>query len=142
MLIDGMKVKDATEPRKLRITTRDCSLATFKTAEACAAARAVCRWKGVKEARVHLSRVYIRIGNVWYRYGTSRPLRSEIIAADRGGKFQPGDYWLEGIKPSQRGPQKKRSRRLDGSRPQKRLAPHVVQGIRPRGIVEFGGAGA
>jgi hypothetical protein len=55
----------------------------------------------VKEARVHLSRIYLRTNDTnWVRYQTPVELRQEIIAFDRGGVFEPREFKLTPITPS------------------------------------------
>ncbi len=54
------------------------------------------------EVRVHLSRVYVRTGRKWTRYKAANGLRTEIIAFDRGGSFEAGEYTLKPSPPSQR----------------------------------------
>jgi ribosomal protein L16/L10AE len=138
MKIDGLKVVDAVKPMILKITNDDCAKGNKKKAGSCAAARALCRSAKVEEARVHIGRVYVKAEGKWTRYMPSPALRSEIIAFDRGGKFEPGEYKLAALQPSVRANTRKKrkqkplSQRLDGSRPQKRLKPHIVSGIRDR----------
>lgn len=137
MKIAGTKVVDAKAPISLKITKRDCSTGSLKDPSACAAAKALCRLSDVKECRVHISRVYIKANGKWVRYGTPPALRSEIIAFDRGGKFEPGTYRLAAVQPTVRfGVRKTKPNRRDGSRPQKRYKPHVVKGIRSHGGTE------
>lgn len=144
MKINGLPVVDTDQKLPLQITKRDCSIGSLKEPSSCAAARAICRQPGIKEARVHISRVYVQIGKRWIRYMTPDSLRSEIIAFDRGGKFQPGEYTLLPIQPVARFDAKKKKRvpeNRDGSRPQKRLKAHVVKGIRSHGGTERKAAG-
>jgi hypothetical protein len=53
-------------------------------------------------ARVHVARTYLKIGNKWLRCITPESLRSEIVAFDRGGKFEPGEFELKAIPDSMR----------------------------------------
>ena len=89
-------VKDAKEDLILEILPRDVRGASLKSPDKCAAALACSRQLG-REARIHISRVYIKEngGNTWLRYVTSRSLRTEVIAFDRGGSFMPGTYLLK-----------------------------------------------
>lgn len=132
--IDGIPVIDAKKSIQLEINERDVKFADKKEPADCAAARACRRSLHAIEARIHLGRVYIRMnkGN-WNRYITSRPLRAEIIAFDRGGAFEPGEYSL--LAP---GPNKKLTgKRKGGIKPfirgasnKKRRKPHVVTNVR------------
>jgi hypothetical protein len=93
--IDGRPVIDAKKPLNLTITKNDIDKADAKEPAGCAVARACRRELHVVEARVHLARIYLRSneGN-WVRYMTPRAMRSEIIAFDRGGRFQPNTFQL------------------------------------------------
>ncbi len=88
--IDGKPVFDAKRPIKLNINKNDVDKADPKEPADCAVARACRRELRAKEVRVHLARVYVRTndGN-WTRYLTPKPMRTEIIAFDRGGHFHP-----------------------------------------------------
>src|SRR5262245_20886375 len=93
--IDGLPVIDAKKPLVLTITEADIQRADVKEPSKCAVARACHRALHAIEARVHLARIYIRAnkGN-WVRYMTPRAMRAEIIAFDRGGRFQPNTFRL------------------------------------------------
>lgn len=102
MEIAGKKVVDAKRPAKIVITVRDTKLGDNKNPSSCAAALAAKR--DVPEclsARVHIGRVYIEHKDKWVRYLTPEALRTEIVAFDRGGSFQPGDYVLKPPAPSE-----------------------------------------
>lgn len=136
MEINGVKVKDANKSLRLNITKNDVKLGATKDAASCAAARALCRLPEVEQARVHLGRTYLKMGEQWVRFQTPDALRSEIIAFDRGGQFAPGEYTLMKIQPSQRASVRRANKRPEnrnGTRPQKRIKPHVVEGVRDRG---------
>lgn len=95
------------EPLKVEITAADIRNGDNKNPSACAAARSLVRCNPeIKEARVHLSRTYVKVEKpngkkVWVRYKTPESLRTEIVAFDRGGKFEPGLYYLKPLQPSQ-----------------------------------------
>jgi hypothetical protein len=110
MEIAGKKVVDAKKPAKIVITARDARLGDNKNPSSCAAALAVKR--DIPEclsARVHIGRVYIEHKDKWVRYFTPDSLRSEIIAFDRGGSFQPGEYVLKAPAPSETGEAQKKA---------------------------------
>ncbi len=128
--IDGMPVIDAKRPVTLHITRADIQHSDPKRPERCAAALAIKRDLHAIEARVHLSRIYIRSnkGN-WQRYLTPTALKSEIVAFDRGGQFEPSEFVLKPAHPSQRlgvyrarGPHKTVGK--------KRRKPHVTRNVR------------
>jgi hypothetical protein len=91
-------------------------------------------WK-VKEARVHLSRIYVRCNEKnWVRYLTPRPMRSEIIAYDRGGDFLPSVYTVKPVSASKR-TGKKQGTNIDKNNKSRELRkkrkPYtVVKGVR------------
>lgn len=128
--IDGLPVVDAKAPLKITITAQDISNADRKDPAHCVAALACKREHHVQEVRVHLSRVYTRTnkGN-WQRYIVPRELRDEIIAYDRGGRFQPAEFVLAAPQPSKRsGAKRKRGPGL--TKGKKRKTPHVVTNVR------------
>ena len=66
-----------------------------KNSNCCAVAKACTRGLNVKAVKVHLTRLYLNTdGKCFTRYIVSGAMRSEIIAFDRGGRFQPGSYNL------------------------------------------------
>lgn len=139
MEINGKKVVDATKPVTIHIKPRDCTEGENKNPSSCAAARAVKR--DVPEcvsARVHIGRVYVETPTKWLRYSTPPALRTEIIAFDKGGTFQPGDYKLNAIQPSHRKGKRSGSdtNRNRSKKPRPLIAKikrHEVSGIRPKG---------
>jgi hypothetical protein len=107
MEIAGKRVVDATRSLHIVISPRDAADGRTKDPAGCAAARAIVRGfreEGVKQARVHLGRVYVEYPNKWVRYKTPSSLRAEIISFDRGNQasFMPGDYTLQKISPADR----------------------------------------
>ncbi len=103
MKIDGMLVVEAKSPITLNITKRDIGKGAAKDPRSCAAAKAARRmFPAADEVRVHLSRLYVRTGKKWTRYKVADGLRTEIIAFDRGGSFEAGEYMLRPSPPSQR----------------------------------------
>ena len=102
MKIDGLPVVNLKKKIRLVISERDCKSASKKAPEACAAAMAAMRQiPNCTEARVHVNRVYLKIGKVWHRGTAPNSLRSEIVAFDRGGTFAPGVYAINTLPPSQ-----------------------------------------
>lgn len=139
MTIKGLRVINARRPVTVTITPHDVGTGKDKAPKSCAAAKgAIHSIPNCVEARVHLSRVYIKRKdrNVWERYHTSAALRGEILAFDRGGRFEPGEYILQPMGKSER--QRKRSgsdtnrntKRNHVRKPRKTL--HVAQGVRHR----------
>lgn len=88
-------LRDATSHITLEILPKDIAAAHIKDPSGCVMAKACKRQLG-REARIHLTRVYIKKngGDTWIRYLVPSSLRGEIISFDRGGKFFPGRYVL------------------------------------------------
>lgn len=133
--IDGLPVVDAKEPIKLSVIKADIEKADTKEPANCAVARACRRELRAKEVRVHLSRVYVKTnkGN-WMRFKTPPAMRAEIIAFDRGGTFEEGNFTLQVIEKTKRlgsGYTKKyRKRRYAETGKRKRSSPHVLTNVR------------
>lgn len=135
MKIDGVKVKDATKKLDIVITKNDIKKGGNKDPSACAAAQCLLRLPNVSAARVHLKRTFVKQKNSdhWLRYNTPSALRSEIVAFDRGGTFQPGVYTLRTLSKSEKltgkrtgGPDKPR-KRASNKRPY-----HVLTNVRSK----------
>lgn len=143
-MTEKLKLIDAKKPVVIHITATDVRLGSLKQATACAAAKAICRQLTCDAARVHISRTYIKKEGKWVRYQTPVSLRNEIIAFDRGGVFEPGDYVLSPVQPSCKIGSRDRKEYMKeyNERPLRNRKsgrkPHVVKGIRSR----FIGAGA
>jgi hypothetical protein len=142
MKIAGTPVTDAKNDLRLHITKLDVRSGAKKNADACAAANALCRQEGCTEAKVHFTRAYIKKGKTWVRYYVPPALRSEIVAFDRGGTFEAGDYELKAMPPNMIEPRAK-SRGINKtkrkSHANKGLMPkavHITTGVRERMKVE------
>lgn len=132
--IDGIPVINARRPMTLTITPQDIAKADRKEPADCAVARACRRATHAKEVRVHLGRVYVRVndGN-WTRYMTPKYMRQEIIAFDRGGQFEPGEYTLSAPQPSKQSGKRqggKNPKAPSGGRGKKRKPYHIVTNVR------------
>lgn len=133
MQINGLPVVDAKKRITITISEQDVAKGKSKDPASCAAARA-CKREVPKctQARVHISRTYLKIKGRWMRYHTPVSLRSEIVAFDRGASFDPGTFVLAPLQPS-----KKATGRRQGSSKPKRKGPkrpyHHTVGVR-----EFG----
>ncbi len=132
--IDGMPVIDAKQSTTLHITKQDIARGDRKRPDKCAAALAIVREMHAIEARVHLSRIYIRTnkGN-WQRYVAPRSLRSEVVAFDRGGQFEEGAHYLHAPQPSIRLGAKRARYDAPGKwkkGKKRRQPPHVTRNVR------------
>ena len=99
MKIEGTAVKDADDHLTITVTKSDVRLGSAKKARSCAAAQAICRQTGATEARVHVSRAYVKKDGKWLRFATPPSMRNEIIAFDRGGIFAPSTRWFQSSPP-------------------------------------------
>jgi hypothetical protein len=149
MEINGKKVVDAKSKAVIHITQQDTVKGANKDPGACAAARAAKRdIVDCLSARVHIGRIYIEHKDKWVRYQTPDSLRTEIIAFDKGGSFQPGTYALRPMSPAHRETYRKKesgtntNRNKAGAHPAKqprkqlkiaKIKRHEVTGIRPSG---------
>jgi len=97
--VAGVTCVDATKDIILELLPKDINKAKRKSNSECSLAIA-CRRQLGHEARIHLTKVYIsRNGGgkieLWDRYIVPLRLRTEIVAFDRGGEMQPGEYTLK-----------------------------------------------
>jgi len=139
MKINGKKVVDAKQPLRIIITARDAAQGKNKDPGGCAAALAIVRGyrkEGVKNARVHVGRVYVEYNDRWVRYHTPANLKAEIISFDRGAspKFMQGEYNLQKIAPTDRlGARRKPAGPRSGKRARVARIHHQIEGVRSRG---------
>lgn len=140
MKIDGIEVKDSEEELTVKILPRDVKAGAAKNATSCAAAKALVRERKCQDARVHVNRTYLKEGDVWTRYKTPPSLRSEIIAFDRGGAFEPGEYTLLPVPPADRAEARTAARKVNNTK----RASHAAKGLRKKHVTtgirkQFGG---
>jgi len=129
--INGFPIVDATKNVVIKITKRDATREGLQDPASCAVARACKRDIHAPEVRVHRSRIYVRDGDKWLRFIASRALCFEIVAFDRGGVFQPGEYLLQKPQPCQKlGAERKRGDRKHGKRGGKLVPRHVMENVR------------
>ena len=140
--MSGKPIVNATEPLPFRVTDDDAKRAVPKDPERCAAALGLLRViPGVLSVRVQRSRTFVEFENRIERYETPEAIRTELVALDRGGKFQPDDYSLRPLPPSARpngkrtGGKVSRGARDKGSKdrtPKKpRIPAHHLEDVRP-----------
>ncbi len=133
MKINGKKVVNSTKPVVLEVTAIDIKTGDNKNPSQCAAAKACLRQLKVVSARVHVGRTYIELPDKWVRYLTPKSLRSEIMAFDRGGNFEPSTHVLGGINPSKATGKKQSHAKFSTPPKKKRKRPyHITTGIRER----------
>lgn len=134
--IDGLPVIDAKRALQIVVQPGDISRSLRangrKEPDSCAMAKAMRRQTHCKDVRIHLARTYVRQndGN-WQRYMTPGALRQEIIAFDRGGRFEPGAYLLKVAQPSKKATGKRQGSDKDKRKNKKRRhSPTVVKNVR------------
>lgn len=141
MKINGLPVTDASKPLTIKITAGDCKKGDSKEPQSCAAAQAALRQTSASEARVHISRTYLKFGKKWVRYQTPAALRQEIVSFDKGTGFSPGEYVLRAIPPSEialRGGRAGSTPKLKRGRPgHHRAKSHMLKDVRHRPHPEF-----
>jgi hypothetical protein len=94
MKINGLPVFDAREPISFSVTKRDIDRGGVKLPDSCAIAVACKREFHSKDVRIHLTYSYLLEKDHWVRYRTPNCISREIVAFDRGGTFEPGEYTL------------------------------------------------
>lgn len=96
---------DASKSFQFTITQADINKAKPMDPYECAAACALKR-QGFAEAIVMRATTYINHGTRrnpnWVRYATPQSLQREIIALDRGGSMEPGDFTMQAFSPARR----------------------------------------
>lgn len=129
--VKHLPIIDAKRPVTLVITKRDVTTADTKEPAHCVVAKACKRMMNAAEVRVHLSRTYVRAneGN-WTRFFTPRSLRQEIIAFDRGGKFEPGQYQLGVIPKAKQSTGKRQGTQGSGKKRGRIRRYHVIKDVR------------
>ena len=128
--IEKIKIKDATKPLQLSITKRDITGSDRRSPETCAAAACLLRMDGVQEARVHKTRTYIRKGGTWFRYMTPISLQMELVAFDRGGRFEPGEHFLLPVPEKKRPTGKRQGSGRDKRTGRSQRTYHTVSAVR------------
>lgn len=128
--IDGLPVIDAKEGIVLFVSPKDVREADPKNPGECAIAKTCKRQLHVREARVHLSRLYLRSNDHnWVRYELPRAARDEIISFDRGGRFVPIEIFARPVQVNHPlGKRASSSNKRGGGK--KRASPRVLTGVR------------
>ena len=139
--IGGRNVVDSTRTIQIEVTEQDTQLASRQDHGNCAVARACMKQEGT-DALVHISRVFLKMKhkNIWVRYIVRNDLRTEIVAFDRGGKFEPGIFKLYQIPPTKKLGKRNGTNTNKGPKP-KRKAPTTLHGVRKLGSRGIGTVG-
>lgn len=128
--IDGQLVVNAKRPVTFVVTTADIKKAARKSNPGCVIAVSCMRELEATAAKVHVARTFLNLGGKWTRFKTSKALRTELIAYDKGGEFEPGEYELIPPSPSDLEP---RPANKNPDKRKRRRPMHIVGGIRPGG---------
>lgn len=135
--IDGLPIIDAKRSLTLRVTAGDIKGADLKDPADCVVARACRRDLRAKEVRVHLARVYVRTNaGSWQRFVAPKAMRTEIIAFDRGGSFEPQDFVLKTpseakqAKGTRQGGKSRHSHARNNPNRKLRKSPVIVKNVR------------
>lgn len=140
MKIDGLPVKNLTRPITLEITEQDCAKGNARQPGSCAAALAIVReYPNCTGAKVHLGRVFIKIGNRhWLRGKTTGALRTEIAAFDKGGNFDPGSYRILPLSPSELADNRHSGgKNAHGKSKTKKRTLHFTKNVRGNAHIEY-----
>lgn len=129
-----VNVVNATKSLIITITEEDISRGEKKDPAGCAAAISCCRAPRVVEARVHTSTTYLRTGKYWVRYRTPSALRDGMIAFDRGGTLDSGEYTLIPVQPSHRARGQRQGTAGNGAKPKATRRRHQLLGVRPHAL--------
>ena len=144
--IEGLPVRNLKHKIRLTISDEDCKKGNKKAPNACAAALAATRQiPHCHEARIHIGRVFLKMGNgnkklYWLRGKTTGALRTEIATFDRGGTFEPGVYDINPLSPTELPTGKRRGNvpKFGHGRPGKhRRSPKVLSDVRGGGRLEY-----
>jgi hypothetical protein len=101
--LETLPIVDGKKKLHMKITLADIRKGINKKPGACAAAVCLMREHHAIEARVHISRTYLRFDTKkWIRYETPRALRDQIVRYDTSNKFDPGEYEIKPFRPSHR----------------------------------------
>jgi hypothetical protein len=130
--LEGLPVIDAKEPLEFTVTKRDARVGGIQAPDSCAMALACKREHHSKDVRIHLNFSYVLEKDHWVRYRTPACVTREIIAFDRGGTFDPGEYMLLVPYKSCRiglvkGPRKRLNKRVSSKR-----YMHITANVRTR----------
>ena len=139
--IGGRNVIDSTETIQIEITEQDTQFASRKDHGNCAVARACMKQEGT-DALVHISRVFLKMKhkNIWVRYIVRNDLRTEIVAFDRGGNFEPGIFKLHRVPHAQKLGKQTGTNTRKGHTAKRKAATtlHGVRKLASRGVGKVG----
>src|SRR6266699_845611 len=135
MKIDGIPVEDAKHAITFEVTKRDVARGDIKDPDSCAMALACMRYQRAKAAKIHLFYSYVLEKDHWLRYKTPVSVSREIVAFDRGGSFEPGEYTLRPPAKSDRlGSKIRHAHRTITGKRRSKLKIHITANVRTRPV--------
>ena len=130
----GLPIYDAVEPISFTVTKRDINRGGLQQPDSCAMALACKREYHYKDVRIHIKFSYVLEKDHWVRYRTPDSVVREIVAFDRGGAFDPGEYTLGVPYKSDRLGQRKLNFRPSRKRVSGKRYIHITANVRTRPI--------
>lgn len=88
-------VKDAKRSLQINVSEADCRSPGVKKHKSCALAEACKSMREIDGAIISISAAYLIKGDTATRYKVPVSVSREIVAFDRSGGFEPGEYWLD-----------------------------------------------
>lgn len=95
-----VKVKDATKPLEVTVAKTDVDNSKVRNHKDCVFAHACKRMEDIDGAIIAIKSAYIIKGDTAIRYSIPDSLAREIVAFDRDGKFETGDYYVREPSPT------------------------------------------
>jgi hypothetical protein len=126
---NGLKIKDAKTPLDISVNKADLRGARKKDPANCAFAKACKRQEDVDEVFFFGTTAYTKKGKTLTRYLMPTSMQKEVVAFDRGGKFEPGEYNLKApVKTQKLEARREYSRKISSEgRSRSKPGPHVVK---------------
>lgn len=94
---DVIKVSDAKKAVNVEVSRRDINSSTVRSHKACAMAVACKRKFKADGVIISVNRAYLIKGNKATRFVVSPSIAREVVAFDRGGAFEVGEYKLNAV---------------------------------------------
>lgn len=90
----GLQMADARDPLKLEVTAADISRAEKKSPGNCGFAQACRRQYRADAAYFFRTTAWVQFGRTMLRYMLPMSMQKELLAFDRNGTMEPGEYQL------------------------------------------------
>jgi hypothetical protein len=130
--MDRTDIVNANKPLIIEVPEQLTHSKRRKNSYHCVFAEACQKIPQVEEAIVHLSTAYLRFKGekVFKRYRVQTRLRDQIVAFDRFGVFDPGEYTLGCIQPSHRASGRRQGTASTGAKPGAQRKRMFIKGVR------------